>query len=80
VVLRFLRYALALAAAGICGGLIASIGLTHFLKSLLYGVKPLDGMTIAGAVLLLLCCCVAASLWPARRAAAIDPMRILRME
>jgi ABC-type antimicrobial peptide transport system permease subunit len=80
VLLRTLRYALALAAAGICGGLIASMGLTHFLKSLLYGVRPLDGPTMAGAVLVLLCCCVCAGLWPARRAASIDPMRALRME
>jgi predicted permease len=80
VVFRTLRYALALAATGVVGGLIASIGLTHFLKSLLYGVRPLDGVTIAGAVLVLLCCCVFAGLWPARRASSIDPMQTLRME
>jgi predicted permease len=80
VLLRTLRYALALAATGAFAGLIASIGLTHFLKSLLYGVRPLDGVTIAGAVLVLLCCCAVAGLWPARRAASIDPMRTLRME
>jgi putative ABC transport system permease protein len=80
VLLRTLRYGLALAATGVLGGLIASIGLTHFLKSLLYGVRPLDSPTIGGAVLVLLCCCVVASLWPARRAASIDPMQTLRME
>ena len=31
-------------------GLIVSIGLTRFLSSLLYGVKPLDWVTIAGTV------------------------------
>ena len=80
VLLRTLRHALGLATAGICGGLIASIGLTDFLKSLLYGVRPLDSATIAGAVVVLLCCCVVAGLWPARRAASIDPMQTLRME
>jgi putative ABC transport system permease protein len=80
VVFRTLCYALALAATGVVGGLIASIGLTHFLKSMLYGVRPLDGATIAGAVLVLLCCCVVSGLWPARRAASIDPMQTLRME
>jgi predicted permease len=80
VLLRTLRYALALAATGVFGGLIVSIGSTHFLKSLLYGVRPLDGATIGGAVLVLLCCCVVAGLWPARRAASIDPMQTLRME
>jgi hypothetical protein len=80
VVFRTLRYAMALAGTGVFGGLIASIGLTHFLKSLLYGVRPLDGVTIAGAVLVLLCCCVFAGLCPARRASSIDPMQTLRME
>ena len=80
VLLRTLRHALGLATAGICVGLIASIGLTDFLKSLLYGVRPLDSATIAGAVVVLLCCCVVAGLWPARRAASIDPMQTLRME
>ena len=65
---------------GVAGGLIASIGLTHFLKSLLYGVKPLDSATIAGAVLVLLCCSALAALIPAQRAASIDPMRALRAE
>jgi putative ABC transport system permease protein len=80
VLLRTLRYALGLSAAGICGGFVVSIGLTHFLSSLLYGVRPLDGATMAGAVLVLLCCCMCAGLWPARRAASIDPMRTLRMQ
>jgi putative ABC transport system permease protein len=80
VLLRILRYALTLAAIGVIGGLIASIGLTHFLKSLLYDVKPMDGATVAAAVLVLLCCCALAALWPARRAALIDPMRTLRAE
>jgi predicted permease len=73
VVLRILRYALTLAATGAVGGLIASIGLMHFLKSLLYGVKPLDSVTIAGAVLVLSCCSALAALIPAQRAASIDP-------
>jgi predicted permease len=80
VLLRTLRYALTVAVMGVAGGLIASIGLTHFLKSLLYGVKPLDSATIAGAVLVLLCCSALAALIPAQRAASIDPMRALRAE
>jgi putative ABC transport system permease protein len=80
MLLRTLRYALTVATAGIAGGLIVSIGLTGFLGSLLYGVKPLDWMTIAGAVMVLFGCCALAGLWPARRAASIDPMRTLRTE
>lgn len=80
VLLRTLRYALTVAAAGIACGLIASIGLTRFLGSLLYDVKPLDGVTIAGAVIVLFGCCALAGLWPARRAALIDPIQALRAE
>jgi predicted permease len=80
VLLRTLRYALTVAVMGVAGGLIASIGLMRFLKSLLYGVKPLDSATIAGAVLVLLCCSALAALIPAQRAASIDPMRALRAE
>jgi predicted permease len=80
VLLRVLRYALSLAATGVTAGLIASLGLTHFLKSLLFGVKPLDNLTIAGAIAVLLSCTAIAAFWPARRAASIDPMQTLRTE
>jgi putative ABC transport system permease protein len=78
VLLRTLRYALTV--AGIACGLIASIGLTRFLGSLLYDVKPLDGVTIASAVIVLFGCCALAGLWPARRSALIDPIKALRAE
>ncbi|MGA7318221.1 MAG: ABC transporter permease [Silvibacterium sp.] len=80
VLLRTLRYAVAVAVTGVGAGLIASVGLMHFLKSLLYGVKPLDSATIAGAIFILLCCSTLAALVPAQRAASIDPMRTLRAE
>ena len=80
VLLRILRYALSLAAVGIGCGLVASVGLMNFLKSLLYGVKPLDGATVTASVVLMLLCSALAGLWPARRAASIDPMRTLRGE
>ncbi len=80
VLVRIMRFAMTLAIAGVTAGLAASLGLTHFLKSLLYGVRPLDYATIAGAVVVLLGCCAFAGLGPARRAASIDPMRTLRAE
>jgi putative ABC transport system permease protein len=80
VLWRTLYNALALAGLGIASGLIASAGLTRFLGSLLYEVKPLDASTIVGAVLLLGICAAAAGFIPARRAASIDPMRALRTE
>jgi putative ABC transport system permease protein len=80
VLLQTLRYALTVAVTGVAGGLIASVGLMRFLKSLLYGVTPQDSATIGGAVLVLLCCTVLAALIPARRATSIDPMQALRAE
>ena len=80
VVRRTIRSAIALGSAGIAAGLVAAAGLTHFLKSLLYGVQPLDAAAIAGATAVLLLCAVLAGWLPARRASAIDPMEALRNE
>jgi ABC-type antimicrobial peptide transport system permease subunit len=80
VLLRIVRYALTIAATGVAAGLIASVGLTHFLAGMLYEVKPLDGLTIASAVLVLLGCSALAAFGPARRAASIEPMQTLRSE
>jgi putative ABC transport system permease protein len=80
VLRRTIRSALLLAAAGIAAGLAASIGLTHLMESMLYGVKPLDGVAITGAVAILLLCAALAGWLPARRAAGVDPMDALRSE
>ena len=80
VLLRTLRYAMMLASAGISAGLIASLGLTHFLSSLLYDVKPLDAFAILGAVFVLFACAALAGWLPAHRAASVDPMQALRTE
>ena len=80
VVMRSLRYALTLSTIGVVCGLIATVGFTRFLSTLLYNVKPLDGATIAGAAFILLICSALAGLWPARRAASVDPTRALRTE
>jgi putative ABC transport system permease protein len=80
VLRRTIRSGLTLAAMGIAGGLIASAGLMHLLKSLLYGVEPLDSPAIAGAIIAMLVCSALAGWLPARRAASIEPMDALRSE
>jgi ABC-type antimicrobial peptide transport system permease subunit len=75
-----LHNALALASSGIAVGFVASAGLTRFLSSLLYDVKPLDAGAMMGAVAVLLVCSALAGWLPARRAASVDPMRALRTE
>jgi predicted permease len=76
----FLRYALGLAAIGTAIGLAASIGLTRLMRSLLFGVSPVDPVTFVVVPLVLVLAAVLASYLPARRAAAVDPVEALRAE
>ncbi|MBS1859300.1 MAG: ABC transporter permease [Acidobacteria bacterium] len=69
---------LALPAAG--AGLAAAGGLSRYLRSMLYGVAPMDPTTFAIAPALLILVALAASFVPARRAAAVDPLNALREE
>jgi predicted permease len=80
VLLGTLRSALTLAGTGIVAGLILSVAFTKWLSSLLFNVKPLDGVAIGGAVAVLLACSALAAWLPARRAASVEPMRVLRLE
>jgi putative ABC transport system permease protein len=80
VLLRTLRNAFSLTAIGAAIGLTASLGSTRLLTGLLYGVKPLDGPVMVGAIILLFICSLLAAWLPARRAASVDPMQALRAE
>jgi len=68
------------AVVGLGVGLVCAIGLTRFLRGLLYGVQPLDVATFASVGLLLLGATLAACWLPARRASSVDPMHTLREE
>ena len=72
--------ALKITGLGIGAGLALSVALTRLVVSLLFGVKPLDGVAMGGAVSLLLICSAVAAWLPAKRAASVDPMRLLRFE
>ena len=63
---------------GVAAGFAASLGLTRFLASLLFEVKPGDLTTAATVALLLASVALAACYIPARRAARSDPMNTLR--
>jgi predicted permease len=64
-----------------CGlGAIGAVFATRLLRSLLFQVDPLDPAVLALAAVSILLVALAASVIPARRAAAIEPMQALRTE
>jgi putative ABC transport system permease protein len=75
-----LRQGLALGLPGLLLGGLAALGGTRVLRSQLFEVDPLDPAVLAGAALLLLALMLLACLLPARRAAKVDPMVVLRAE
>jgi predicted permease len=76
----FVRIGVTLAGAGIGCGVIAAVGLTRFMKSALFGIGPLDGVTYVVVAVAVLLTAALASYVPARRAAVLDPMEALRSE
>jgi predicted permease len=74
------RQSFTLVLIGVAMGIVASIGLTRLLSTLLYGVHAIDVITYAGVVCLLLVATALASYIPARRAMKVDPMVALRYE
>jgi predicted permease len=69
-----------LAFVGVIAGLAAALGMGRLIASMLYGLKPYDPSTLTLAALLLVFVALAASWFPARRAASIDPTQALRHE
>jgi putative ABC transport system permease protein len=80
ILIMILRQAMLPVAAGLCGGLVASLAAGRLLAGLLYGVTPADRVTIASVVLTLAAVAAFASFIPARRATHGDPLAALRYE
>jgi ABC-type antimicrobial peptide transport system permease subunit len=80
-VLRFVvRQGVGLSAVGVVLGILGALGLTRYLASLLYGVRPFDPLTFLSVALLLGLVALAACYAPARRASHVDPIVALRYE
>jgi predicted permease len=76
----FVRSALVLTVVGVVIGLGTAAALMQLMKSLLFGISPLDPFTYITVPLILAASAAIASYLPARRAAAVDPVEALRAE
>lgn len=74
------KRALLLVALGLGLGLLAALASSRVISSLLFDVKPTDALTYIAICLVLLLSALAASVFPARRASAVDPVTALRAE
>jgi putative ABC transport system permease protein len=73
-------HGLLLGGVGIGIGLGAALGVTRFLRTMLFGVSPFDPVSFVGVSVMLAGIAVLASYIPARRAAKVDPVEALRYE
>jgi ABC-type antimicrobial peptide transport system permease subunit len=65
---------------GVSLGLAGAAGLTRYLGSLLFQVKPTDPLIFSGVAVVLVVVAIAAMLIPARRATATPPLEALRSQ
>ena len=75
-----LRESTWLTLSGIAAGMVAALGCTRLIRSMLYGVTANDPGTLVAGMVLLLGIAIAATWIPARRAASVQPMDALRHE
>lgn len=73
-----LRETLALVLIGIAVGLPAAIAASHLIASMLFGLEPIDMITVLASLLTIAAVTGLAGYIPARRASKVDPMGALR--
>jgi predicted permease len=78
VVRRFLARGLRLGGIGAAVGIVAALGVSRLLGSVLYGVSATDAVSFARALALVLGIVIVATLVPAWRAARTNPVSALR--
>jgi putative ABC transport system permease protein len=69
-----------LGGVGIAIGLAGALGVTRFLRTMLFGISPFDLLSFGGVAALLTAIALVASYVPARRAAKVDPVEALRYD
>jgi ABC-type antimicrobial peptide transport system permease subunit len=68
------------ALAGVAVAIPLAVMLARWMRSQLFGVQPLDPLTMAGCIALTVAMVLVAAALPARRAASVDPTKALRTE
>ena len=80
VVWMVLRQVLLLVAAGMTIGVGAAVALGPVLSSMLFGVSPVDPLTVGATAAVLGAVAMAAAWWPAASASRVDPVIALRYD
>ena len=75
-----LRQGVRLAFSGIVLGVMAGLAAAKLIGSMLFAVAPANAATFGGVSILLCAVALVAAYLPARRAAKLDPMVVLRQE
>jgi putative ABC transport system permease protein len=73
-----MRQSLAIAGVGVVVGVLAAMATTRFLRTLLFGVSPVDPVTIVAVPIVLISVAALATYLPARRASHVDPAEVLK--
>jgi putative ABC transport system permease protein len=69
-----------LALAGCAIGILGALAVSRLLKSFLFQVSAFDPLVLVLSAIFVLLLALLASVLPARRASAVDPMQALRSE
>jgi predicted permease len=80
VVGMVVREAMRLVGTGMLVGLLAAWAATRLIANALFGLSPMDPMTVVAAVLVLAAVALLSGYAPSRRAAKVDPVVALRHE
>ncbi|NNL30175.1 MAG: hypothetical protein HKO77_04090 [Gemmatimonadetes bacterium] len=65
---------------GLAIGTVLALGLSRTVESLLYGVEPTDPLTFTAVLVGFTAVALTATWLPSRRAARVDPVRVLKAE
>ncbi len=80
VLLMILREAAVLSGIGCVIGFLATMAMSRYVNSILFGVSTSDPLILLSACLTLMAVALVAGLLPAKRASSVDPLTALRAE